>query len=40
MMVPSDKNGPHGFFQSKAGQVALLGAAIIVLLVFVLSYVW
>ena len=36
----SDQNGPHGFFQSKAGQLALWGAVIIVLLILVLSYIW
>jgi hypothetical protein len=36
----SDQNGPHGFFQSKAGQLALWGAVTIALLVFVLSYIW
>jgi hypothetical protein len=30
----SDQNGPRGFLQSTAGQLALLGAAIIVLLFF------
>jgi len=36
----SDQNGPHGFFQSKAGQSALWVAVTIVLLVFALSYIW
>jgi len=40
MMMPSDQNGPHGFLRSRAGQLTLLGATIVVLLVFVLSYVW
>jgi hypothetical protein len=30
----------HGFLQSKAAQLTFYGAAIIVLLVFALSYVW
>ena len=40
MTMPSDQNGSHGFLQSRAGQLTLLDAAIIVLLVFALSYVW
>jgi hypothetical protein len=39
MMMPSDRYGPRGFFLSKAGQLTLFGAAIVVLLVFALSYV-
>ena len=37
MTMLSDRND---FFQSKAGQLALFGAASVVLLVFALSYVW
>jgi hypothetical protein len=35
----SDQNGPRGFLQSKAGQIALLDAAIIVLVFFAFTYV-
>jgi hypothetical protein len=40
MTMPSYQNDSHGFLQSRAGQLTLLGAAIIVLLVFALSYIW
>ena len=40
MTKPGDQNDPRGFFLSKAGQLTLLGAVIIVLLVFALSHVW
>ena len=39
MTKPGDQNGPHGFFQSTEGRLALLVVAIIILLVFVSSYV-
>ena len=39
MATRSDQNGHFRFFQSTAGQLALLGAAIIVLLFFALTYV-
>jgi hypothetical protein len=40
MTIQNDQDRHSDFLQSAAGQLTLFGAAIIVLLIFVLSYVW
>ena len=37
---PDKLDGSHGFFQNKAGALIFFGAALIILLIFILSIVW